>query len=158
MDRARKIFNEMILAKSDIGKITSSIWVEFYDLERKYGDEKHQRKLLSRALLELTDNAEKEVVYDLIVKFEKLNGNIYQFSTVYTKYEHFRSLRAAEIAEKRAAAQSKKNASLVTSVNGKSNQKQPLLGNKPASGKGSAQESDAKPPIEKSNNLKRKVS
>jgi hypothetical protein len=100
MEKARKIYNEMILDKSDIGKITSSIWIEFYDLERKFGDEKHQRKLLNRALSELTDQNEKEIIFDSLFKFEKLNGNTNQFSNVYFKYEQFKLLKNQEQAER----------------------------------------------------------
>ena len=74
MDQCRKIYNEMILAKSDQCKY-SSVWIEFYDLEREFGDEKHQRKLLNRALNEVLSVDEKEIIYELLVKFEKLNGN-----------------------------------------------------------------------------------
>lgn len=89
MDQCRKIYNEMILSKSDYCKY-SSVWLEFYDLEREFGDEKHQRKLLMRALNEVTSINDKEIIYDLLIKFEKLNGNIQQYSSIYLKYEQFK--------------------------------------------------------------------
>lgn len=81
----------MILAKSDIGEVSSEIWIDFYQLEIQYGDEKHQRKLLNRALNELKYDAEKQIIFELLNKFEKLNGNIGHFSSVYNKYELFKN-------------------------------------------------------------------
>ena len=75
----------MILSKSDYCKY-SSVWLEFYDLEREFGDEKHQRKLLMRALNEVSSINDTEIIYDLLIKFEKLNGNIQQYSSIYLKY------------------------------------------------------------------------
>ncbi|CAF0720727.1 unnamed protein product [Brachionus calyciflorus] len=87
MDKSRKIYNEMILAKSDIGEISHEVWIDFYQLEIQYGDEKHQRKLLNRALNELKYDTDKQVILELLVNFEKLNGNIGHFKTAYHKYE-----------------------------------------------------------------------
>ena len=96
MEKSRKIYNEMILGKSDIGKLTSSIWLEFFDLEKQYGDEKHQRKLLNRALNELNENEnEIEILFDELLKFEKLNGNAQQLSNIYSKYEQFKQKKEA---------------------------------------------------------------
>ena len=89
MDQSRRIYNEMIIAKSDHYKY-SPIWIEFYDLEKQFGDEKHQRKLLNRALNEVVASEDKEVIYEILVKFEKLNGSVQQFSNVYYKYEAFK--------------------------------------------------------------------
>ncbi len=158
MEKARRIYNEMIFGKSDIGKITSTIWIEFYELEKQYGDDKHQRKLLNRALNELTDNTEKEIVYDLLVKFEKLNGNIHQFSSIYAKYEQFKALREAELAEKRTRTKKPP----VSNQNGQKNQTNAKAGdkkdNKPNDKKNQPVKKEVKPaPGEKSNSLKRKV-
>lgn len=89
MEQCRKIYNEMIIAKSDHCKY-SPIWIEFYNLETQFGDEKHQRKLLNRALNEVVSSDDKEIIYDLLLKFEKLNGNVQQYSNVYFKYEQFK--------------------------------------------------------------------
>jgi hypothetical protein len=164
MDKARRIYNEMILGKSDIGKITSTIWIEFFELERQYGDEKHQRKLLNRALGELTDNSEKEIIYDTLIKFEKLNGSVHQYTAVYAKYEQFKAAREADIAEKRA--KSKKapllsNAGVSSSQNGQKTQgNAKSAGNKVDEKKKNpqAKKEVQAAPGEKSNNLKRKVS
>lgn len=77
----------MILAKSDIGQVSSEIWLDFYQLETQYGDEKHQRKLLYRALNELRYDQDKQVIYELLIDLEKLTGNIGQFSSVFFKNE-----------------------------------------------------------------------
>lgn len=121
------MYNEMILAKSEIGKITSTIWLDFYDLEKQFGDEKHQRKLLNRALNELDDDEEKLVVYEQLIKFERLNGNIHQFSAIYAKYEQFKHTREIkrqnEASQKKLAYQKK----IENKENGKKEKKAPLL-------------------------------
>jgi hypothetical protein len=100
MEKARKIFNEMIITRGSLSKYAHD-WVEFYDIEKVYGDEKHQRKLLNRALNEVVDNNEKEVIFELLYKFEKLNGNAHQFSNVFSKYEQFKELRKLEFSSKK---------------------------------------------------------
>lgn len=107
MEKARKIFNEMILDKSQLGKYSSSIWLEFIEFERQYGDEKHERKLLTRAIHELIDDEEREIIYDVAQRFEKLNGNVHQFAKIYSKFEAFRAKREAE--KERAAKEAKKS-------------------------------------------------
>lgn len=77
----------MILAKSDIGQVSSEIWLDFFQLETQYGDEKHQRKLLHRALNELKYDQDKQIIYELLIDLEKLTGNAGQFSSVYFKNE-----------------------------------------------------------------------
>jgi hypothetical protein len=157
MDQCRKIYNEMILAKSDQCKY-SSVWIEFYDLEREFGDEKHQRKLLNRALNEVLSVDEKEIIYELLVKFEKLNGNVQQYSNVYFKYEQFKheqnTAKQAALASKKKIEPNNKNDLVkfkqnpVKTNNGFSNG----LKDKPTTQAKSEQSKQ-----EKNNNLKRKV-
>ena len=97
MEKSRRIFNEMIITKGNVGKFAVE-WLEFYDLEKLYGDEKHQRKLLNRALNEVKDNAEKEIIYDLLFKFEKFTGNVNQYNAIYWKYQQFKQQRQIELA------------------------------------------------------------
>ena len=99
MEKSRKIFNEMILAKTDASQY-AQIWLEFYDLEKEFGDEKHQRKLLNRALNEVSGQ-EKETIFDVLLKFEKLNGNAQQHANVYFKCEHFKEACKVEAAAKK---------------------------------------------------------
>lgn len=101
MERTRKIYNERILAKSNLGEYSSEVWLEYYALEMQFGDEKHQRKLLNRALNELKDDREKEIIYEVLLKFEKLNGNISQFSSINEKYEQFKQKVLAELSKKK---------------------------------------------------------
>lgn len=108
MEKARKIYNEMILDKSQLGKYSSAIWLEFIELESRYGDEKHERKLLTRAINELTDDDEREVIYEAAVRFEKLNGTVGQFVSVYNRSEAFKAQREVEKAKKAAAEQEKR--------------------------------------------------
>jgi hypothetical protein len=145
MERARKIYNEMILNKGQLGKYSSAIWAEFFEVEREYGDEKHQRKLLHRAINELEEEEEKDIIYELTLKFEKLNGNVAQFSSFYFKYEAFKA--------KREAARQK----LIASV---ANNKQKSVKSKAKndrSGQNHVEETKSAKINEKSTNLKRKV-
>ena len=104
IEQARKIFNEMILAKSASAKY-SPVWLEFLDLEREFGDEKHQRRLLNRALNECED---KEVIFEILLKFEKQNGTIQQFSSVYSKYENFKEENLKRLEETKKTVNNKK--------------------------------------------------
>ena len=113
MEKTRRIFNEMILNKGNVGKFAVE-WLEFYDLEKLYGDEKHQRKLLNRALNEVKDATEKEIIYELLLKFEKLNGNVHQFNTLYWKYEQFKLARQIELAANAAKKFEKKQPPIKT--------------------------------------------
>lgn len=144
MEKARKIYNEMILAKSDIGSYASSIWLEFYDLEKQHGDEKHQRRLLQRALNELVDLNEKEFIYDSFLKFEKLNGNVHQFAAIYAKYDNFKREQAAQLAAELAKKQS-------FDKNNQSKKKKDTTNPKPQP------KVDASKKLTEVNNLKRKV-
>jgi hypothetical protein len=147
MDQCRKIYNEMILSKSDYCKY-SSVWLEFYDLEREFGDEKHQCKLLMPALNEVSSINDKEIIYDLLIKFEKLNGNIQQYSSIYLKYEQFR-LEQEQKNNNKLGIINQKNNFNSSETNGQ-NKKQPQT-----------QSSTAKKPPPQSNvgnNLKRKKS
>ena len=101
----------MILSKGNVGKFAVE-WLEFYDMEKLYGDEKHQRKLLNRALNEIKDNSEKEIIYDLLIKFEKLSGNISQFNAVNCKYQQFKQqlqLELSNFKHKKTEKQQNKN-------------------------------------------------
>lgn len=90
MEKSRKIYNEMILAKTDAARY-AQIWLEFFELEKEFGNEKHQRRLLNRALNEVNMD-EKEIIYDLFSKFEKHNGNVQQHANIYFRYEQFREI------------------------------------------------------------------
>ena len=133
----------MIIAKSSSIK-GSQVWLEFFELEREFGDEKHQRRLLNRALNEVIDD-EKEIIFDVLYKFEKQNGNIQQFSLIYTKYQKFKEQKMIELASAAKNVVKKDNTNR-NKKNEPPTQKSPQV-KKP-------QEKQAK--IEKSNNLKRK--
>lgn len=99
MEKSRKIYNEMILNKGNNSKYLSE-WLEFYDLEKQFGDEKHQRKLLNRSLNELVNDSDKEYVCDLIYKFEKLNGNASQYKNAFLKLQQIKDINLLKLAEK----------------------------------------------------------
>jgi hypothetical protein len=158
MDQCRKIYNEMILAKSDQSKY-SSVWIEFYDLEKEFGDEKHQRKLLNRALNEVASAEEKEIIYEILIKFEKLNGNVQQYSCVYFKYEQFKHDQSVA---KQAVLASKKKTDTSNKKDLVKFKQNPAKTNNDFSNglknKQIGQIKSEQPKQENGNNLKRKVS
>lgn len=96
MEQARKIWNEMIIQKG-MGKYSQE-WIEYFNFEREFGDEKHQRKVLYRALNEVTDSP--EVICDLLLKFEKYNGSIDSYWSAYTRVSKELSKISEESAKK----------------------------------------------------------
>ncbi len=95
----------MILAKTNAAKF-SQIWIEFFDLEKEFGDNKHQRKLLNRALNEVNMD-EKEVIYEIFFKLEKFSGNVQQQANIYFRYEQFKEVSKVIAARKKTKTQAK---------------------------------------------------
>ena len=105
MEKSRKIYNDMILAKTNAAKFTQ-IWIEFFDLEKEFGDGKHQRKLLNRALNEVNMD-EKDVIYEVFFRFEKYSGNVQQQANIYFRYEQFKEVSRVIAARKKVKTQAK---------------------------------------------------
>ncbi len=105
MEKSRKIFNDMILAKTNAAKF-AQIWIEFFELEKEFGDVKHQRKLLNRALNEVNMD-EKEVIYEVFFRFEKYSGNVQQQANIYFRYEQFKEVSRVIAARKKVKTQQK---------------------------------------------------
>lgn len=103
MEKSRKIYNEMILAKTDAARY-AQIWLEFFDLEKEFGNEKHQRRVLNRALNEVNMD-EKEIIYEIFSKFEKHNGNVQHHANIYFRYEQFREVSLLIAARKKSKTQ-----------------------------------------------------
>jgi squamous cell carcinoma antigen recognized by T-cells 3 len=95
IEGARKIWNERIINKPSFS-LYASEWLEFLELEKEFGDEKHQRKVLTRALHECQDKGgdkgkeNRQLILETYYKFEKLNGNVHQFNNAFMKLEHFK--------------------------------------------------------------------
>ena len=65
------------------------------ELDKADGPEKFKvfmAELVKPRVLPLVEDRDpdKEIIYDLLIKFEKLNGNIQQYSSIYLKYEQFK--------------------------------------------------------------------
>lgn len=161
MEKTRKIFNEMILDKSQLGKYSSSIWLEFCELERQFGDEKHERKLLTRALNELVDDDEREFMYEAAQRFEKLNGSVQQYARVYGKFEAFRARRAAEkekaAKEAASAAKNNKTAGGKPGAGSSKQQKSQQQSSETTNNKGARSKSNNNETSNNNNTMKRKV-
>ena len=125
----------MVLAKMGDAARYPQIWLEFFELEKEFGDQKHQRKLLNRALNEVNMD-HKELVYEAFLNFEKLNGNVQQHANVYFRYEQFKEVSQLIAARKKAKVLQKEQA-------------QPKAATPKAD--------TVRKPVEKSNTLKRKV-
>lgn len=138
MEKSRKIYNEMILAKIPDASRYAQIWLEFFELEKEFGDQKHQRKLLNRALNEVNMD-QKELIYEAFLNWEKLYGNVQQHANIYFRYEQFKEVSQLIAARKRAKIEQKE----------KSQPKTPAVV--------VAKSEGARKPVEKSNSLKRKV-
>ncbi len=95
----------MILAKTNAAKF-AQIWIEFFELEKEFGDVKHQRKLLNRALNEVNMD-EKEVIYEVFFRFEKYSGNVQQQANIYFRYEQFKEVSRVIAARKKVKTQQK---------------------------------------------------
>ncbi|KAK2145987.1 hypothetical protein LSH36_641g00031 [Paralvinella palmiformis] len=69
MEKARELWNQ-ILQNGFINQAAS--WLEYFNLERSFGDHKHCRKILQRAVNSVTDYP--ETVYEAYVNFEREEG------------------------------------------------------------------------------------
>ncbi len=157
MEKSRKIYNEMILNKGNNSKYLSE-WLEFYDLEKQFGDEKHQRKLLNRALNELVNENDKEIISELIYKFEKINGNASQYKNAYLKYQQIKDSNLIKLAEKNKSNDqySKTNKKFDNKIDNKKPQDK-KSGQKHLPAKPNDATQVSKKIAENGNNLKRKV-
>ena len=98
IEQARKIWNEMVIQRG-MNQFCNE-WIEFYEFEKEFGDEKHQRKVLLRGLNDCLDS--KESICELLLKFEKQNGTIESYTHAKIKCDkifeqiNYENLRNAE--------------------------------------------------------------
>jgi hypothetical protein len=146
LENARKIWNEMIIRKYGMNTIAQE-WVDFYLFECKYGDEKHQRKVLQRALNEpFMDN--KYQICELFEQFEKYNGTIDSYLTAKKKIDK------VLVELKKTEEQEKTKEKLTMRDDKKQLSQKP----KPKTDKKPKQQEAKKPEQKPPNDLKRKVS
>lgn len=107
MEQSRKIWNEMIIQKG-MGK-SGQEWIEFYEFENQFGDDKHKRKLLMRSLNEALDM--QDVLCEMYRKFEKQNGTVETIIAANRKIDvvmkKFNAIKEAEVAKKKPQPQQK---------------------------------------------------
>ncbi|CAF0786412.1 unnamed protein product [Didymodactylos carnosus] len=78
LDQARKIWNDRILQKENNTHL-SQLWCDYYEMEHIYGDDKHCRKLLYRALSNYKYMDQPEVICHLLLKHEEDYGTLEQY-------------------------------------------------------------------------------
>ncbi|XP_068216225.1 squamous cell carcinoma antigen recognized by T-cells 3-like [Palaemon carinicauda] len=83
-DRAREIWNDIIMKRNDNFR-NSSLWLEFINLERSFGSEKHCRKLFRRALERVWEPV--EVIGDAYFRFEQELGSLETMEDFHKRYE-----------------------------------------------------------------------
>jgi hypothetical protein len=148
IEQARKIWNEMIIQRG-MNQFCSE-WIEFYEFEKEFGDEKHQRKVLLRGLNDCVDS--KEHLCELLLKFEKQNGTIESFTLAKLKCDKIFDQISAENAKIAAEEELKK------SQNKKPKQQEPPQQKKQQQQQQQKQPKQKEVQNKQTNNLKRKVS
>jgi len=98
MENARKIWADIVTAHP----FKASVWLEYIQLEKTFGDKKHLRKAFQRALEKVYDDA--ELLVKSFVQFEREEGSLEAF-------EHCVKLCNMKL-EKLEASKAKKNAKL----------------------------------------------
>uniref|UniRef100_A0A8C8A457 Spliceosome associated factor 3, U4/U6 recycling protein n=1 Tax=Oryzias sinensis TaxID=183150 RepID=A0A8C8A457_9TELE len=98
MQKARELWDN-IMTKGN--SKYANMWLEYYNLERSYGDSVHCRKALHRAVQCTTDYPEH--VCDVLLTFERVEGSLEDWDTAVQKTES----RMNRINEQRAKAAEK---------------------------------------------------
>ncbi|KAL4224155.1 Squamous cell carcinoma antigen recognized by T-cells 3 [Mactra antiquata] len=82
MEKARALWLELMAA----GRANeAALWMEYFRFERLYGDNKHCRRVLQKALNSVTDWPES--IVDAYINFERINGNLEQYEQALSKCE-----------------------------------------------------------------------
>ncbi|GFR93553.1 squamous cell carcinoma antigen recognized by T-cells 3, partial [Elysia marginata] len=101
MEKAREIWN-MIMQGGHGAK--ASLWLQYYRLERMFGDNKHCRRILQRALNSVTDWPES--ITHAYITFEREEGDLEQYDTAVARCE----AQMERVNERRAKASEKEQA------------------------------------------------
>lgn len=78
IDHARQIWNGQTLMNKAHNQIISNLWRNYYYMELHYGDDKHARKVLYRALNHIQTMDYPLSICDMLLEHEKKYGNIQQ--------------------------------------------------------------------------------
>lgn len=98
MPKARELW-ETVMSKGN-GKY-ANMWLEFYNLERAYGDPSHCRRILHRAVQSCSDYPEH--VCEVLLTFERVEGSLEDWDTAVQKTES----KLTRVTEQRARAAEK---------------------------------------------------
>ncbi|KAK7087738.1 hypothetical protein V1264_021749 [Littorina saxatilis] len=106
LERARELWNQVM--QEGYGS-QAAMWLNYYRLERTFGDVKHCRRILQRALNSVTDWL--EAVTQAYLDFEREEGTLEDYEQAYSKCEAQLARvneRKAKAADKEAAIQEQK--------------------------------------------------
>uniref|UniRef100_A0A0B7B9N7 RRM domain-containing protein n=2 Tax=Arion vulgaris TaxID=1028688 RepID=A0A0B7B9N7_9EUPU len=134
-EKAREIWNQIM--QSGHGS-EAALWLQYYRLERMFGDNKHCRRILQKALNSVTDWP--ETIIKAYLNFEREEGDLEQYDTALVKCEAQMERineRRAKAAEKEEALQVAKKKDMTNKKSAKK-QKLDLLEEVPESGQKSA--------------------
>ncbi|GFO32792.1 squamous cell carcinoma antigen recognized by t-cells 3 [Plakobranchus ocellatus] len=101
MEKAREIWN--VIMQGGHGA-EAALWLQYYRLERMFGDVKHCRRILQKALNSVTDWPES--ITQAYINFEREEGDLEQYDTAVARCE----AQMERINERRAKAAEKEQA------------------------------------------------
>ena len=78
LERARQIWNGRTLMSKSHNQLISNLWKNYYYMENHYGDDKHARKVLYRALAHVQSMDFPLIICDLLLEHENKYGTIEQ--------------------------------------------------------------------------------
>jgi len=78
IQHARQIWNGRTLMNKTHNQMISNLWKNYYYMELHYGDEKHARRVLYRALNHIQTMDYPLIICDILLEHEKKYGNIEQ--------------------------------------------------------------------------------
>jgi hypothetical protein len=91
IDHARQIWNSQTLMNKTHNQMISNLWKNYYYMELNYGDEKHARKVLYRALNHIQTMDYPLIICDLLLEHEKKYGTIQQLKETKDKLKQVKS-------------------------------------------------------------------
>lgn len=91
IDHARKIWNGPTLMNKSHNQMISNLWKNYYFMELQYGDDKHARKVLYRALNHIQTIDYPWSICEILSEHEKKYGNIQQLKETKDKLRQVQS-------------------------------------------------------------------
>ncbi|RUS77540.1 hypothetical protein EGW08_014694 [Elysia chlorotica] len=125
MEKAREIWNTIMQGGHGA---EAALWLQYYRLERMFGDTKHCRRILQKALNSVTDWPES--ITHAYITFEREEGDLEQYDTAVAKCE----AQMERINERRAKAVEKEQVIQDAKKKEKPDKKALKKGKQPATG------------------------